>query len=193
MRVGRSFALIGVVGILGAGCGSAGPTMSGSELLARVRAAYRHVPAVQIVASDSPQQQMSWTDVLRHGVLTAEHFVARYPHHTPSLVFAYPDGRAYNFHPKTKCWVVNPNYWPSPSYRGLPFPNDTVIQGESPRRVGSLWHLPVVSQVGPNDTLVIDAKTFLIKSRVFPDGGVEHYRTMTRAPVFPTRRPLCPT
>ena len=191
VRAGRYLVVLGVtMGLVAAGCGSSGQTMTGSTLLARVRSVYRHVPAVHMVTSGTPHQEGHWTFVLRRGIITAERFVERGPHQSV-FVYGYPNGRAYNFLPTARCWIVNRYGWTGEG-RGERFPDVALRPGVTARRVGNEWRLPIVSSSGYGDTLLIDAKTLLVKTRLF--GGysyAEHYKTLTRAPTIPKPRPLC--
>jgi hypothetical protein len=193
MNYGRLCAALGVVGMLAAGCGGgAGPTMDGSALLARVRAAYLHVPAVQTVLSINNQNAQSYTHLLRHGIVTNELYHMRLP--APDLVIAYGNGRAYEFRPKPRCWVLDPEYGVSQDDRGSRFPDIASRQVKTARRVGSVWQLPVAKNGHTEYTMLVDAKTFLVKRLVFATGGghdVERYKALRQAPTFPTPRPLC--
>ena len=186
-------AVLGIFGALAAGCASAGQTMKGPELLARVRAAYLHVPAVEITVGDLIHGESRWTFVLRRGFTIAEESSDRYPSRSPTapvLIVAPRERRAYAFRYTAKCWEPAPQYWGTAGPPRSRFPNIADTQVETARRTGSLWRLPV--QYGEFDTMLVDAKTLLIKSLVSVGGhDVEHYKALMRAPTFPTPRPLC--
>jgi len=178
--------------MLAAGCGGgAGSTMDSSTLLARVRAAYVHVPAVTIVNAD-----LRYTFLLRHGLVAVEKDVMPGPDlGPPQLIISYPNGRGYASHNKARCWVPDPPTSQSDPELGKRFPH-LGSQVGTPRRAGRLWQLPVIGSDGNTAfTLLIDAKTLLIKRLVFAgDRGRfgEEYKTLRQAPTFPTPRPLCP-
>jgi len=171
--------------------------MGGSALLSRVRAAYRHVPAVRTADVFNNQTVQSYTYLLRHGIITDE--LNHPPGAAQDVVVAPRSGRAYELiiFPKTRCWVLDMQQWHNVDERGSRFPHIASRQVGRARRVGSVWQLPVAEtghEAGRTDTLLIDAKTSLIKRLVFAGTGGHNfvdYKTLTQAPTFPVPRPLC--
>jgi len=164
--------------------------MDGAAFPARVRAAYLHAPAVEIVHRYNGEFVLSYTFLLRAGTITAELVHAR--NSVGNIVMAHENGHAYDFDPEKRCWKLDPLYWRTENEIGKRFPDIALRQVRTARRVGSVWQLPVVG-FGQTDTMVIDAKTFLVKKFVAGDSphDVQIYSTLTRAPTFPTARPLC--
>jgi hypothetical protein len=170
----------------------------GLALLARVHAAYRHVPAVQSGARVGPERLL-FRLLLRAGVATAEEFLGVGPGGTTTLL-ARGSGPTYAREPGTSCWRrLAPSDSQSLEDVGLRFPDAYKMVVKAPRRAGAFWLLPVVSQgrypgEGGKFTMHINATTMLLQSQTGSVGG--HYLTqyvhaLARRPKLPTPTPTC--
>ena len=163
----------------------------GLELLARVHAAYRHVPAVATTGRIGPLH-VRFSLLLHQGVINAEEFVGTGSGVT--TLVARGSGPTYAREPGTRCWRrlrrKNPQ---SLSDIGTRFPDLPRMQVKAPRRVGPVWLLPVVAQ-GHTATMRISAKTLLLQSLSVPEHGqtvTEHDQALGTRPKLPTPTPNC--
>lgn len=188
--------LAGVLAVGGA-ASAASPqgNAKGVQLLKRVEAAYRHVPAVRLTGR-SGQIRSRFFLLLRKGVVTAEEYHGTAPNGVTILI-ARGTGPTYARQPGAGCWRSLPKSDPqSLTDLGERFPEagkKTRWNVKAPRRAGAYWLLPV-SQGGHRGTMRIYAKTFLLKSftAVTSRGTVtEHDQALTARPTLPTSRPRC--
>lgn len=170
----------------------------GLALLARVHAAYRHVPAVQVTALLG-SERVRFTLVLRAGVATAEEFLGVGPAGTTILV-ARESGPTYAREPGTNCWRrLAPSDSQSLDDLGLRFPDSYRMVVKAPRRSGSSWLLPALSRGSdPGDaasvTLRINATSLLLESQTVAASGhraIERTQALTQQPTLPRPAPSC--
>jgi hypothetical protein len=188
--------LVGVLAVGGA-ASAASPQgdAKGIQLLKRVQAAYRHVPAVRLTGRLG-QVRSRFFLLLSKGAVTAEEYHGTAPNGVTILV-ARGTGPTYARQPGTACWTLlrksNPQ---SLTDLGERFPEagkKIRWKLKAPRRAGAYWLLPV-SQGGHHGTMRIDAKTFLLKTftAVTSNGTVvEHDQALSKRPMLPTPRPRC--
>lgn len=186
-------ALAGVLAFGGA-ASAASPrgNAKGLELLKRVHAAYRHVPAV-LLTGRSGHLRVRFSLLLRRGVATAEEFRGTSPSGVTVLV-ARGSGPTYARQPGAACWQRLRRSDPqSLSDIGLRFPDAGRMTVKAPRRTGKDWLLPVVAE-GNRGTMRISAKTFLVESVSANTNGrtvTEHDYALTERPKLPRPSPRC--
>lgn len=176
------------------GCGgTASPTgttdAQGAWLMSKVLEAYRHVPAVAITGS-SGALHVRFTILLRDGVIVGEQFVG-----SDTTLVGRAGGPTYAREPGTRCWRrLAQSDQQSFSDLGTHFPGIPHMRVHTPKRVGSVWLLPITAQ-GHDGTFRINASTLQIESVTVKtaDGrtAVEHDRALAHAPALVTPRPLC--
>jgi hypothetical protein len=156
--------------------------------MSRVLEAYRHVPAVAIAGS-SGGLHARFVILLRDGVTVGEQFVGG-----NTTLVGHEGGPTYAREPGTRCWRrLAQSDHQSFSDLGTHFPGIPHMRVKTPKRVGSVWLLPITAQ-GHDGTLRINASTLQIESvTVNADGrtAIEHDRALDHAPALATPQPLC--
>lgn len=168
-RSGLSFiaviAVLGGVLTVGVRSGVAGkPTAPpigdrhGIALLARIHAAYRRVPALELVVTrreGTPGRFGHFLIRLHHGTTTAEEFIR--PRPAPTTLLARLDGPTYARDASRRCWRRLPSSDPRTlNNAGIAFPYERKEKVAPPRRVGHSWILKIED---PNDYWFLATQT----------------------------------
>ncbi len=187
--------LVGTTGLVVCGSGLArGPSGDprGLALLARVHAAYRHVPAVEVTGRNGAFRA-HFSLLLHSGVATAEGYVGTSPVGVTRLV-ARGGGPTYAREPGTACWrKLRRSDSQSLTDIGTRFPDVPHMRVKAPRRVGSVWLLPFVAK-GHVFTLRISTRPLQLETLSITERGktvTEHEKALQAKPTLPVPTPSC--
>jgi hypothetical protein len=165
----------------------------GLALLARVLAAYRHVPGVSVTGAYAGTF-FGYVTALRNGNAVAVEVRAPFG----NTFIRRLGGPTYELASGKNCWRAVPDSDPqSIADLGQPFGLEPNMRVGAPRRIASGWELPVRYSKGSSSgtfMYVVDGRTLLFRSaRTVTGGSVlqEMFRPLTKAPAIPQPKPRC--